>query len=319
MFNRTNKLTISGMLLAIGIILPFVTAHGLGIPGTVLLPMHVPVLLCGFLCGPIYGLLLGVILPIISSIFTGMPVLYPMTPIMIMELMTYGFFTGIFMTRTKICKKRIGLYIALIIAMICGRVMYGITFAVLMSISGTLKALSVWSAIVTGIPGIIVQILLIPIIVMMVNQFFIRRQKDAFKSAINIIEEDRASCIIIKNNVIVKAELGRGIAPLIDIYEKGFLTDAYVVDKIIGKAAAMVMTLGGVKGCYGITVSKAALEWLNDHHVDVKYERCVEAISNRTGDGICPMEQTVANISDAKEALAALKNKVEELRNKNRG
>lgn len=314
MIKKTNKITVSGMLLAVGIILPFVTAHGLGIPGTVLLPMHFPVLLCGFLCGPVYGLLLGLILPLISSILTGMPSIYPMAPIMTMELMTYGFIAGILSAKTKICKKRIGLYITLIIAMICGRIMYGITFAILLSISGSLKALTVWAAIATGIPGILVQLLLIPAIIMIVNQPFIRRQKDAIKSAINIIQEDRASCIIIKNNIIVKAELGSGIAPLIDLYEGGILKDSFVVDKIIGKAAAMVITLGGVKGCYGITVSKAAINWLESHNVSVKYDHCVESINNRTGDGMCPMEQTVAKISDATEAVTALKNKIKELR-----
>ena len=314
MINKTNKITVSGMLLAVGIILPFVTAHGLGIPGTVLLPMHFPVLLCGFLCGPVYGLLLGLILPLISSILTGMPSIYPMAPIMTMELMTYGFIAGILSTKTKICKKRIGLYITLIIAMICGRIMYGITFAILLSISGSLKALTVWAAIAAGIPGILVQLLLIPAIIMMVNQPFIRRQKDAIKSAINIIQEDRASCIIIKNNIIVKAELGSGIAPLIDLYEGGILKDSFVVDKIIGKAAAMVITLGGVKGCYGITVSKSAINWLESHNVSVKYDHCVELISNRTGDGMCPMEQTVDKITDATEAVTALKNKIKELR-----
>lgn len=314
MMNKTSKMTVSGMLLAVGIILPFVTAHGIGIPGTVLLPMHIPVLLCGFLCGPVYGLLLGLILPIISSILTGMPSIYPMAPIMTLELMTYGLISGILSTKTKICKKRIGLYITLIIAMICGRIIYGVTFAILMSLSGSLKALTVWSAIVTGMPGILVQILLIPVIVMAVNQPIARRQKDAIMSARNIIEENRASCIIIKDNIIVKAELGSGIAPLIDLYEGGILKDSFLVDKIIGKAAAMVITLGEVKGCYGITVSKAALDWLDSHNVSVKYDHCVESINNRTGDGMCPMEQTVAKISDATEAVTALKNKIKELR-----
>ena len=84
--NKNQKLAITGLLLAIGIILPFATAHGIGIPGTVLLPMHIPVLLCGLLCGPAYGSGLGLVLPILNSLLTGMPVLYPMAPIMTAEL-----------------------------------------------------------------------------------------------------------------------------------------------------------------------------------------------------------------------------------------
>ncbi|MBQ7376223.1 MAG: ECF transporter S component, partial [Clostridia bacterium] len=61
--NKTHRLTLAGFFVALGIILPFALGHGMGVPGTLLLPMHLPVLLCGFLCGPTYGLLCGMILP----------------------------------------------------------------------------------------------------------------------------------------------------------------------------------------------------------------------------------------------------------------
>ena len=82
--SKVQSISVAGMLLALGILLPLVTAHGFCIPGVVLLPMHIPVLLCGFICGPLYGGVLGFVLPLLNSVLTGMPVMYPMAPIMMM-------------------------------------------------------------------------------------------------------------------------------------------------------------------------------------------------------------------------------------------
>lgn len=295
------------MLLAVGILLPYITAHGLGLPGTVLLPMHIPVLLCGFLCGPARGAMLGLLLPVLSSVLTGMPSLYPMAPIMAVELMTYGLVTGLLYHKTKLGMRHVGIYLSLLIAMVCGRVMYGLTFQILFAISGELKALTVWAAAVTGLPGIMVQVLLVPPVVMAVNHHFEAKQNTAIQSAVHLIEEGRATCLVIKDNIIVKSESGRGIAPVIRLYESGILQGAYVVDKIVGKAAAMVMTLGGVRGCHAVTVSQSALDWFAAHGIPVTYDTCAAYIVNRQGDGICPMEGIVGDIDDAEAALPMLK------------
>ena len=106
---------------------------------------------------------------------------------------------------------------------------------------------------------------------------------------------------------------------MIRLYEDGALQGAYVVDKIVGKAAAMLMTLGGISGCYALTVSRAALVWFAGHDIPVEYEVCAEYIVNRTGDGMCPMEQTVKELTDATEALAALKQRIADLRKRSGG
>lgn len=311
---KNERIAVTGMLLALGILLPFATSHGFGIPGTVLLPMHIPVLLSGLLCGPVYGGVCGLLLPVLNSVLTGMPVMYPMMPIMAGELFTYGFIGGLLYGKTKLGKIKFGVYPALLGAMLCGRVVYGLVFQVLLFISGQLKALTVWAAIVTGLPGIVIQILLIPPVVLALRHGRRRATESALHSAKNLILEGTASCVVIKDNTIVKTQCDRGIGPVIRLYESGILKDAFVVDKIIGKAAAMVLTLGGVKGCYGVTMSAAAVQWLKEHHVSVQYETCVDAIINRTGDGVCPMEQTVTEIDDAEAALAALKEKMAKLR-----
>jgi hypothetical protein len=168
--SKTQRLTLSGLLLAIGIILPYATAHGLGIAGTLLLPMHVPVLLCGFLCGPVYGATLGMTLPILNCLLTGMPVPFPMLPIMFFELLLYGVSSGLLFSKTSLGKTKFGIYPALAIAMICGRIAYAITFYVLFLIVGKLKALAVGAAIATGLPGIICQFLIIPPIVFIIKE-----------------------------------------------------------------------------------------------------------------------------------------------------
>lgn len=129
---------------------------------------------------------------------------------------------------------------------------------------------SFFAAIVTGIPGILIQLLLIPPVTLALQYGRKRATKSAVHSAINLISEGTASCVVIKENTIVKTQCDRGIGPVIRLYESGILQDAFVVDKIIVKAAAMIMTLGGVKGCYGVTMSKSALVALKTKIAELK-------------------------------------------------
>lgn len=312
---KNEKLAMTGMLFAVGLILPFSVSHGLGMAGTVLLPMHIPVLLCGFLCGPLYAGICGFFLPIINSILTGMPALYPMVPIMSCELLTYGLVSGLLYRKTRLFKIRFGIYPALFSAMLCGRIAYGLVFYALLLRSGQCKAPTVWTAVVTGIPGMLIQILLLPPVVLFLKQGGKRNERTALYSAMNLISQNTASCVVIKENTIVRTECGRGITPVIKLYEEGVLEGALVVDKIVGKAAAMILTLGGVRACYGVTMSRAAYQWLEQHAVQTDCKTQVEAIINREGDGPCPMEQTVQELNDEETALAAVRKKLEELRN----
>lgn len=143
--------------------------------------------------------------------------------------------------------------------------------------------------------------------------------EQAVASALQLLREGQAACVVLRDGEIVRSETGRGVAPMIRLYEDGALQGAYVVDKIVGKAAAMLMTLGGVSGCYALTVSRAALDWFSGHSISVEYEVCAEYIVNRTGDGMCPMEQTVKELNDPSDALTALKRKIAELRKRNGG
>ena len=123
-----QKLVLSGLFLAIGYVLPFLTGQIQQI-GNMLLPMHIPVLLCGLICGWKYGLAVGAILPVTRSLIFSMPVLYPNAVAMAFELAAYGFLTGfLYMILKK--KNLTTVYISLIIAMIAGRIIKGIANAV---------------------------------------------------------------------------------------------------------------------------------------------------------------------------------------------
>lgn len=312
----SKDITISGLLIALGIILPFATAHGIGVPGNILLPMHIPVLLAGFLCGPFLGGVIGLLLPVLNCLLTGMPALYPTLPGMAAELLTYGFVSGLLYKKTPLHKKKWGVYPALIVAMISGRLVYGIVRYILLALDESVKALSVWDAVVKGLAGIVIQLVFVPAVVAAVESGFARTKKSSVNSAKNLISTDAAVLAVIKNGEIVKTYQGRGVVPAINALEDGILNDAYIVDKVIGKASAMILSLGGVKGVTGVIMSRPALEYLRSAGIDAEYDVLCEYIENRTKDGMCPMEQTVKDLSDPKAALEAVKAKQQELRSK---
>lgn len=312
--NKIKRLTTAGMLIAVGLLLPYACAHALGLKGTVFLPMHIPVLLIGLLCGPLYGGVCGIIIPVLNSVFTGMPAPFPNLPMMAGELCAYGLVGGLLMSKTHLGKKRFGVYGALLGAMAAGRVVYALMFEALLLAAPGMEASTAIASLITGIPGVIVQLLLIPSIVMTLGA---SEKSNALASAVTLLREGRASSIVIQNDKIVKTELGRGISPILSLYEEGVLSEAVVADKIVGKAAAMIFTLAGIKECYGETMSRKAYDWLQKKGVKVSYGTLVDEIINRAGTGQCPMEETVKNITDEKLALVLLKAKVKELRNVN--
>ncbi len=164
-----TRMVLAGLFLALGIILPFFTGQ-IPMVGAMLLPMHIPVLLCGFICGWKYGLAIGLILPLLRSAMFTMPPMFPQAVAMAVELGTYGFVSGwLYEHSTWQCLKAI--YRCLIAAMLAGRLVYGLVMALLMASVGQPYSFAMFmtSAFVSGIPGIIVQLLLIPSIMAVLN------------------------------------------------------------------------------------------------------------------------------------------------------
>lgn len=165
---NTHTMILSAMLLAVAYILPFLTGQ---IPqiGNMLCPMHIPVLICGFICGPIWGMIVGMTSPLLRSVMIGVPQLFPMAVCMALELAVYGLVAGLLYRMLP--KKKICIYISLICAMILGRVIWGISMFLCMQITGGEFGMSAFvaGAVINAIPGIILQIVLIPIFVMAIG------------------------------------------------------------------------------------------------------------------------------------------------------
>ena len=165
-----RRLVLAAMFMAIGLLLPFVTGQIQQI-GNMLLPMHIPVLLCGLICGWQYGAVVGFVLPLLRYVLFGMPPIFPTGVSMAFELAAYGAVIDLMMRllgskATSFCSKHdvLKLYIALITAMLAGRLVWGIVRFVLACATGEPFTLEMFlaGAFLTAIPGIIVQLILIP-------------------------------------------------------------------------------------------------------------------------------------------------------------
>ena len=160
-----QKLVYSALCLALALVLPFLTGQ---IPeiGSMLCPMHIPVLLCGFLCGWPWGLAVGAIAPVLRSVIFHAPPMYPTALSMMFELAAYGFFAGLIYK--KLPKNLLNLYISLVISMLLGRIVWGAAQIVLLGIKGSAFTFSAFisGAVTKAIPGIIIQLLLSPPIVL---------------------------------------------------------------------------------------------------------------------------------------------------------
>lgn len=306
----------AGLMLAVGILLPFVF-HSLAIPGNVFLPMHIPVFLSSFLSGAVYGAACGFLLPYLNSVLTGMPVLYPTAVIMSLELLCYGAVCGILHRLTGYSVKLRHLYLSLVPAMISGRVVYGITGAALMLVSPSLRGISAILALVNGIPGIIIQLILVPQLIMALGKGIRRSSsRTAINRARDMIRRGKASCVTVRDGKIRSAVTTRGIAHIMSLYEAGELKDAFVADTLVGKAAAMIFTAAGVREIYALTASRAGISWCKSHGVKIRYLRETKFIVNRRCDGMCPMECVVRDISDAQLGILLLQTKITELSRK---
>lgn len=162
--NKIKKLTLSAMFLALAFVMPFLTGQIQQI-GSMLCPMHYPVLLCGFFCGAPWGLGVGMIAPLLRSITLGMPMLFPNAFCMAFELAAYGFVAG--WLHNILPKKKIYVYVSLFSAMILGRLVWGVMMFGCMGFDASKFGLSAFlgGAILNAVPGIVLQIVLIPILV----------------------------------------------------------------------------------------------------------------------------------------------------------
>ena len=164
-----KRMATTAICAAMCVVLPL-AFHTIRNAGTVFLPMHIPVLLCGLVCGWPYGLLTGLLGPLLSSVITGMPPA-AMLPSMMVECATYGLVTGLMMLFVRTKHMTADLYISMITAMIVGRTVSGLSKALIFT-PGTAPFAWVTTSLVTGIPGIVIQLVLMPLLIFTLTLVF---------------------------------------------------------------------------------------------------------------------------------------------------
>ena len=171
------KNVLAALFLALAMVFPFLVGQ---IPtiGSMLCPMHIPILLCGFICGGLRGFAVGATAPLLRSLIFGMPPLFPTAVCMAFELAAYGAIAGI--TYKLFAKSKYMVYPSLLISMVMGRLVWGMAMLIFTGLAGgkfTLTAF--WSgAILNALPGIILQIIIIPVLVMIFEKIQRKNQLD---------------------------------------------------------------------------------------------------------------------------------------------
>ena len=164
-----QNLVLAAMLMAVGIILPFFTGQ---IPqvGSMLLPMHLPVLVCGLVCGWQYGGMVGFILPLLRYVLFGMPPM-PNGIAMAFELAAYGAIVG-FLYNSSRWQCIVSLYRSLLIAMLGGRVVWGVVSVLILGVAHEAFTWQMFlaGAFLNAIPGIILQLVFIPALMVALNR-----------------------------------------------------------------------------------------------------------------------------------------------------
>ncbi|MBQ0084493.1 MAG: ECF transporter S component [Clostridiales bacterium] len=169
---KTRRLVLAALFLAIGMVLPLITLQLKEI-GDSLLPMHLAVMLCGIICGQYYGAAVGFILPFLRGVIFGMPPLYPNAVWMAFELATYGFIIGLLYKKLPLKNNLLKIYISLITSMIAGRIIWSVVKSVLLGVAGKSFTIALFWAqgFADAIPGIILQLILIPIIIRIIENY----------------------------------------------------------------------------------------------------------------------------------------------------
>lgn len=163
--NATINLALAAMFLALAYVMPFLTGQVPQI-GSMLCPMHIPVILCGYICGAPWGFAVGAVAPLLRSLTLGMPPLFPTAFAMTFELAAYGLISGLLYR--KLPKTRINIYLSLVASMVAGRLIWGIVQLCCAGLDASKFSLAAfWSgAVANAVPGILIQLILIPVLVM---------------------------------------------------------------------------------------------------------------------------------------------------------
>ena len=159
-----KRVVVAAACAALGVVLPM-AFHAVPGAGNAWLPMHLPVMVCGLVAGPVPGAVAGLLAPVLSSLLTGMPAA-PILPSMTCELVTYGLVSGLLSARVRTGRLPLDLYVSLVSAMLCGRVVGGALQALIFSAGSYSLAAWVAGDFLTGLPGIVLKlVVVVPVVV----------------------------------------------------------------------------------------------------------------------------------------------------------
>lgn len=174
--SKLFKLTLAAMFLALAYVMPFLTGQIEEI-GSMLCPMHIPVIICGFVCGGPWGLVVGFVAPLLRSAILGMPPMFPTALSMAFELAVYGFVSGVMYKIFP--KNKIYIYCSLLISMISGRLVWGLVQLACMGFDVSKFGFAqFWAgAVINAAYGIVLQIVLVPVVVMILEKVKLTSKK----------------------------------------------------------------------------------------------------------------------------------------------
>lgn len=140
--------------------------------------------------------------------------------------------------------------------------------------------------------------------------------KSGYEKARTLVREKQVSCALLKEDEIIAVNKGKGVLPLLELHdeEPQKMEKALLVDKVIGRAAAMIVLDGKIGAVHAEVMSEDAVELLEEKGVSATYDKLVPKILNRQGKGICPMEKAVQKIAVPQEAVMVLKEEIKKMK-----
>lgn len=123
--------------------------------------------------------------------------------------------------------------------------------------------------------------------------------------AIKFLNELNASLVVVREGEVKFVGFGKGVKELVDVMT--ILSNSSVADKVVGKAAAVILVRNGARAVYGRVMTKAAYNLLTQHDIFVKYGKLIDKIEN------CPFEERVKDINDVKKAWREIMNLYKEI------
>ena len=134
---------------------------------------------------------------------------------------------------------------------------------------------------------------------------------DFLAQAKKSLTESNATFVMIRSGKTEVSER-RGVAPILELLREDpdSLEGGYVADKVIGKAAALLLMYGRIRALYTKVISSHALNVLKDSGIEVIYDKLVPFVINRDGTDMCPMEKLVLQIESPEDAFEVLDKKI---------